>query len=114
MDVNKLTTDQSIKNELIERRRGFYEIENYRAEWKPEELDLLKELFEDGCGISEIAVKLKRSELATIQRIQENKLFREIKNKDPHKQNADKCKCRKCEMRLNCTKNSEFCTQASA
>lgn len=110
MNEENLENNQNIRDELIARRRGYHEDKRYREVWSPEEIEMLRNLFNKGNGISEMAVLLQRSERAVIQRLQQEDLFREINKKNPENQNIIKCKCKKCELKDSCPKNNEICS----
>ena len=113
MNEDNSENNQSIWDELIARRRGYHEDKRYREVWSPEEIEMLRKSFNEGHGISEIAVLLQRSERAVFQRLQQEDLFREINKKNPENQNINKCKCKKCELKDSCPKNNEFCSKST-
>ena len=70
---------QKLHEELKKRRFGYQKLDRYRETWT-EENDLeLAGLFNEGYGISEIAVTMGRSERAVFQRLSTQKRFKQMK-----------------------------------
>lgn len=111
MNVNELSEAEKL-SKISAMRTGYFEVENYRIEWKQEEIELLKRLFYDGVGISEIALTLRRSERGVIQRIELEHLFKKIR-KPSGTHAVPTCKCSKCGLQTQCKNGGGQCTNKS-
>ena len=70
--------------------------------WTDEEKRQLRILFDQGIGISEMAVRLQRSEPAIYQQIEKMDLYgRKAKPKRKKKQNSPRCLCNRCKCSGN-------------
>lgn len=111
MSINILSELEKRK-ELVARRSGYIELENYHAGWTPEEMDSMGKMFYDGIGISEIAIRLGRSEIAIFQKLNSEELFRRIRK--PNGTHAvPTCKCSKCKLQTQCKNGGGQCTNKS-
>ena len=72
--------------------------------WTDEEKRQLEVLFGQGVGITEIAVRLQRTEPAVIQQIEKGDLYgRKSKPKRNKKQKSPQCLCERCECAEGCS-----------
>lgn len=94
-----MANEQDFHQELRERRTGFVALERYRTGWGKEDVKELKQFFQEGYGISEIACMLNRSERAVFQRMNTSHLFRRT---NQEKTNKCRCLCEKCGLRESC------------
>jgi len=64
--------DSRVDHKIIlqEIRNGNIRPEKYGDYWTPEERELLSRLFDEGVGISEISIILKRNEASVMQQLQ--------------------------------------------
>lgn len=68
--------------------------------WSDKERKRLKELFDGGVGITEIALQLQRAETAVVQQLVTGKAFY---NERPRRiRTAPPCQCRRCENQEMC------------
>lgn len=96
----------SVNNEVQEMRRN---TEIRKARWKEEEKIQLVEMFDDGVGITSMALYFHRSEKAIFAQINEMGLYERIL---PPKQKKSGCLCPHCENRKECTgKGGLACTK---
>lgn len=68
--------------------------------WSDEERERLKEMFDAGIGISEIAIRLQRTEPAVFQQIEKMDLYQR-KNRPRRRKGTDRvciCHCPACEV----------------
>ena len=84
------------RQQVQDMRFQYYEVENYREPWNEIDNNSLKKLFYDGCGITEIAVQLGRSERATYKQIENLGLFRKIYKTSEKSKQCLKCICPTC------------------
>jgi len=75
--------------------------------WSDEEKDRLKFLFDNGYGITEIALMLERSEPAVFQQVEKMDLFGRQMNPVRRKKLRCKCRCGSCPLREVCSKWEE-------
>ena len=66
--------------------------ERHRAPWTSDELQQLQKMFDEGVGISEMAVHLQRSELAIINQVKG--MYRRVRTP---KECKVECKCPQCQ-----------------
>jgi len=85
---------ESMRQQLRNMRFHYHEIENYRLPWNGDDCLNLKELYCEGYGISEIAIRLGRSELATIKQIEKMEMHKKVYNTSEKKERG--CYCRLC------------------
>lgn len=66
--------------------------------WNQTEKDRMEELFYEGVGISEIAIRLQRTEPAVIQQIEKMDLYQRKNYPKRHRHSAELggCLCQKC------------------
>ena len=89
---------QTIKN----MRQRTARMEHEGDYWSDEEKRQLRILFEQGIGISEMAVRLQRSERAIYQQIEKMDLYgRKANPKRNQKQKAPSCLCSRCKCARN-------------
>ena len=90
-----------VQNDLvIAMRRKGEGISNYGKPWTDEERRRLEKLFDEGVGITEIAILLERSETAVIQQLFYCRAFRnENKGRD---RSANQCRCHRCDLKFDC------------
>jgi len=80
--------------------------------WTAEENELLKKLFYDFTGITEIALILQRTEPAVMQQIEKLDLFcRKTNPKRQKKQKKHYCPCEKCQYTRNTCPYDGNCPQ---
>ena len=95
---------QKLQEELKKRRFGYQKLDRYRETWT-EENDLeLAGLFNEGYGISEIAVTMGRSERAVFQRLSTQKRFKQMNRQKRERQECN-CLCEKCPSKNTCEKS---------
>lgn len=72
--------------------------------WSEEEKEWLARLFEQGVGISEIAVLLQRTEPAVIQQIEKMDLYqrREYPARRRNEAKSHVCLCKNCKLERSC------------
>lgn len=97
---NRNTIDK--KDQIIALRQRTMLAENHRERWSKDDKEKLKKLFNEGMGITEMALHFQRSELAVSNQI--SKLFPRVRKP---KQGAEGCKCPQCIHYKEC---SELCT----
>lgn len=92
-----------MKTELTQReliqamRRKNHKLERDGEYWTEEEKEKLYSMFEQGCGISEIAIALQRTEQAVIQQIEKMNLYNRSKYIPKNKRtSAGTCLCKDC------------------
>jgi len=72
--------------------------------WDQEEIEKLKDMFNEGVGISDIALQLQRTEPAVQQQIEKLDLYRRKDRPQRRKQNK-----KRCEYADNCPHTPETC-----
>ena len=87
---------EEYRRQVQDRRFHYCEVENYREPWSEADNSSLKKLFYDGCGITEVAVHLGRSERATYKQIENLGLFKKIYNTSEKAKQSMKCMCPTC------------------
>ena len=91
----------STKNEqIIAIRQQFVSNERHREYWSDYEKNKLKEMFENGIGITEMALELQRSEMAIVNQLNAMGLFK--KCRAPKKAKKE-CLCPQCSHYGECT-----------
>lgn len=104
--MTEKTFTESIRNL---RKRGS-RMEREGDYWDQDEKERLEEMFEDGTGISEMAIRLQRTEPAVIQQIEKLDLYH---RKDHPKRRRPftkmcKCLCSNCEADPGCCPRSNI------
>lgn len=95
MQVTKIQKNQQTL--LAALRRGDLSSERSKEYWEEQEDHDLKRDFKDGKGISEIALRLQRSENAVVQRlISMRMLTPPSQRRHRSKQKKKKCSCPRC------------------
>ena len=103
-----------IEREMLRRHRnGTIRFDHEGEIWRDDEKQKVKEMFENGYGISEIALGIGRAELAITQQIEKMDLYQRALNpkraKSPPKPPA--CLCDTCEMdKSACPRGGACCT----
>lgn len=90
---------QSISDKVQEMRRN---TETRKTRWLEKEKTLLAEMFNEGAGITEMALYFHRSEKAIFAQINEMGLYERIL---PPRQKKSGCLCPECEEREECMEN---------
>lgn len=90
---------QSIKNEIQEMRRNR---KICRERWKEEDKIRLVEMFDEGVGITKMALELHRSEKAIMAQINKMGLYERIL---APRQKKSGCLCPECDEREECMEN---------
>lgn len=92
----------STKNEqVIAIRQQLASNERHREYWSDDEKSKLIEMFENGTGITEMALELQRSEMAIVNQLNALGLFRKCRAPKQRKQG---CLCSECSYYPNCEK----------
>ena len=116
MSINEENTDD-LTRKIQELRRGHPENDNRNGYWSKEEQKSLMRMFDDGVGISKIAVMLGRTERAVMQGLTKGGAFlpqtrpracKEPSEKKPPK--VPKCRCEKCQ-RTDCINHGKVSVQ---
>ncbi len=79
--------------EMVPARNGEY--------WRDEERDLLAKRYQEGVGISEIALEFQRSESGIFQQLSYLNIIRTPNERRPYCRKA-RCLCIKCDLRDDC------------
>ncbi len=92
---------ENLKNTLIKSMRAnAVALERAGDYWTAEERDKLRTMFDDGTGISEMALILQRTEHAVTQQVEKLDLYRRKeypqRNRNPMK--AQSCLCGTCQL----------------
>ena len=96
-DNNKTEMIRALRNRTTKlQREGDY--------WDQEEIEKLKDMFNEGVGISDIALQLQRTEPAVQQQIEKLDLYRRKDRPQRRKQNN-----KRCEYADNCPHTPETC-----
>lgn len=74
-------------------RRRTTRMERAGGYWSPEEKQLLEHLFFAGVGITEIAVRLQRTEPAVIQQIEKQDLYQRSQFRQRRRSHREHCDC---------------------
>ena len=83
-------------------RSGRIVPERSREYWSEEERSELVRLFEDGAGITYIAVQLQRSEMAVIQQLMGMDMLTPPGVKTDREPKAPHCRCKGCRLASHC------------
>ena len=101
------------RSRLVDLRKGNRPAENANGYWTEEDKQKSKKMFEEGYGISDIALALKRTEVSVTCHFQNVGLF--ARQSRPRKRTANtkevRCLCAKCRM-MDCPhrgNSSETC-----
>lgn len=78
--------------------------------WKEEERELLKKRYQEGIGISEIALELQRSESGVFQQLFYLNVIRTPGERRPRCKEAE-CRCGKCKLRDCCPYRTKDCKE---
>lgn len=85
--------------ELIALRNGHVLPERSGEYWTKDDQNTLNRLFWNGYDISEIALHLRRTELAICQQLLKNDMFaQQCKPRDHKKKSKKRCRCSDCNM----------------
>ena len=103
----------NMKEELIARRRGYCKLGRNHEPWIDEEIEMLYDMYYSGEDISAIAVIMQRSETAVFNRLRVDGVMQETNKKSIVCSSGEKCRCNKCKIRLDCTKNTEFSVKST-
>lgn len=99
-----ISTGENAREQILKLRCGHPEIDNRNGYWSDEDVKKLQKMFDEGIGISEIAVRMGRTEVSVSQRLLALGCFqpqtRSRKHKDPNEKKKTskkpKCRCEKC------------------
>lgn len=93
---------------IKEMRENSSSLENNKAFWNKDADKELSDMYAKGYGISEIAIKMGRTENSVYKRIKNLKLEVKKYNTCGKKKSGDKCLCSQCEffMSSSCTKGA--------
>lgn len=99
-----MITDNSFTESIRNLRKRGSRMEREGDYWDQDEKERLEEMFEDGVGISEMAIRLQRTEPAVIQQIEKLDLYHRkdhpIRRRPPAK--TCQCLCSNCEADPDC------------
>ena len=79
-------------------RNGKMIPEHYGDYWSEDDRQRLKSMFEEGEGISEIALRLERSESSVFQQLVSMDMFADSKISRTRKRSPSGCKCEICSI----------------
>ena len=68
--------------------------------WTDEDKNILRTLFYENVGITEIALTLRRTEVAVMQQIQSLNLYEKVRRQSAKKQEG--CLCKQCTLQHSC------------
>ena len=95
-------SNKSNRKELLRAIRGTEVMPARNGEyWRDDERNQLKKLYNEGVGISEIALMLQRSENSIIQQLTYLEVLRAPKPRKSYRKKP-KCLCFKCELHAIC------------
>ena len=96
--------EQNFSETVIAMRSRTTRLEHEGDYWSEEEKERLARLFEQGVGISEIAVLLQRTEPAVIQQIEKMDLYqrREYPARRRNEAKPPVCLCKDCKLDRSC------------
>lgn len=77
-----------------------------RAYWSPEDNELLKKMFFEAVGISEMAVHFERSEDAVVKQLHNLELYKRVRAENKPKNG---CKCPECSKYAECKEKGKLC-----
>lgn len=109
-----MITETNFTQTVRNMRRRTTKLEREGDYWSPQEIDQLKTSFHEGVGITEMAIRLQRTEPAVIQQIEKLDLYRRKDNprrrKKPHQDcriscsacPVDPCPCPNCQRDRGC------------
>lgn len=107
-----------MKTELTQReliqamRRKNHKLERDGEYWTEEDKEKLYGMFEQGCGISEIAIALQRTEQAVIQQIEKMNLYNRSKYIPKSKRKTvSECLCKDCASAPKDSPNCKYVCQ---
>lgn len=81
-------------------RQRTAQLEREGSYWTEDDKNVLKHLFHNNIGITEIALKLQRTEVAVMQQIQVLNLYGKVRRSSPKRQAG--CLCYKCQNKETC------------
>ena len=87
--------------EIQRMRQNRTEKSKNRAYWSNDETEKLRGVFDEGMGISEIALEIGRTEKAVFQKINELKLYEAV-NKPQKRSAVAGCRCNECMLKGEC------------
>lgn len=101
-----MITENSFTESIRNLRRRGSRMEREGDYWEQDEKERLEEMFDDGIGLSEMAIRLQRTEPAVIQQIEKLDLYRLYRRKDHPKRDGNtdrlpRCLCPLCKVNHN-------------
>ncbi|MBD5168934.1 MAG: hypothetical protein HDT20_02235 [Oscillibacter sp.] len=100
----KETKDNTCREQIIALRQGDASADVRKDYWSADDRELLKKMFLDGDGITDMALNFRRSETAIVTQLNTMGMFkrsRASRRKEPD------CLCPKCERYPDCAKCRE-------
>ena len=86
-------SDKEKRDKIIQMRNNPKSVENNKRYWSKDEIESLTTMFNRGCGFSDIALELERTERTVMERCNKLKLFGEQNEKHFRMKT---CLCKKC------------------
>ena len=103
----------NLKEELISIRAGTVMPDRAGEFWTPEERCSMLSLFQSGAGLSDIALELKRTEMAVVQQLFIMGLFSRPNAVHHRKKKLAQCLCAKCGLADGCAIKNQVQTQSA-
>lgn len=100
----KGTNNRINREQIIALRQGDTSAGLRKDYWSDDDREMLKKKFQDGDGITEIALAFRRTETAIVTQLNALKMFKQ--SRAPRRKEPD-CLCPKCERYLDCAKCRE-------
>ena len=106
----KETSNRISREQVIALRRGDASAGLRKDYWSDDDREMLKKKYQDGDGITELALVFRRTETAIFTQLSALRMFKE--SRAPRRKKLD-CLCPKCELYPDCAKCRETVLPAS-
>ena len=94
-----------MKNNIIAMRSGDFDLDNDGHYWSAAEKRLLIDCFNEGMGISEMALQMGRSEPAIVQQLMKERMFEHETQTRKSRGSSRSCKCPQCDEYKTCPRS---------
>ena len=104
-----------MKNNIIAMRTGDFDLENDGQFWSEADKHILITCFNEGMGISEMALQMGHSEPAIVQQLMKDQMFQHETQTRKRREPSRKCRCPQCDEYRTCPRsplntNDTFCS----
>lgn len=107
LSYEELGSPEEIQKTLRDMRSGVITMDREKEIWTADEQQRLIELFQEGIGVSELAVRLRRSERAISKRIEQLRLYGQKRPRRECTKQLKGCLCPNCSIQNDCAYRNE-------